>query len=539
MKLESVTAELRPRSDWEAVDLGLALVRRDFWKLSGAWWLGMLPVVGIGLPLLWKHPFWFVCLFWWWAAIGSRMALFVLSRVLFGERPGRRELFREFPRAIVRRFGYRMLWARLSPWRPLTMPVEDLEGLRGKDFRNRCRVLMRRGDSSLVMLAMWRLFLTLWLALSLFCTGLLFVSQSVRSEWGLVFEIWMEGDAVEPPPGFAFAIMTTLCLAIWLVELFSTGAGFGIYVNHRTWIEGWDVELAFRRISARLARIGVIVLLAVSSFGVLRAEEGLEPAGHELRNLEFGEKNFLQVDSGDRPMVAGDGSDAEAEKGIGNDWGGGDPPHRVIEEVLADPDFEVKEETIRTPKPGPWLQNFFDWLGSLFGSGGSSKSSGGGGLEVISVLLKIALIVGVLALVGWLIWHFRHVFGEKREGGARIGKVRAKVVMGMEVTAESLPDDVAATALAAWRAGRFQEALGLLYRGSISWMIGTAGVEIAESDTESDCLQRARQAKLEQAGYFERLTDVWVRLAYARQVPGTETVESLCAEWPFRKGGVA
>ena len=45
MRLEDVTAELRPRSDWEAVDLGLALARRDFWRLFGAWWLGMSPAV--------------------------------------------------------------------------------------------------------------------------------------------------------------------------------------------------------------------------------------------------------------------------------------------------------------------------------------------------------------------------------------------------------------------------------------------------------------------------------------------------------------
>ena len=56
MRLEGVTAELRPRSDWEAVDLGLALVRRDFWRLFASWWLGMLPVLVLSPFLLRDYP---------------------------------------------------------------------------------------------------------------------------------------------------------------------------------------------------------------------------------------------------------------------------------------------------------------------------------------------------------------------------------------------------------------------------------------------------------------------------------------------------
>ena len=50
MRLDTVTAEIRPRSDWEAVDLGLALVRRDFWRCFAVWWLAVLvPTVAGGL----------------------------------------------------------------------------------------------------------------------------------------------------------------------------------------------------------------------------------------------------------------------------------------------------------------------------------------------------------------------------------------------------------------------------------------------------------------------------------------------------------
>ena len=127
-----MTAELRPRSDWEAVDLGLALVRRDFWSLWSIWLLGMSPVLLLAVWLLPDHPFWFCFIFWWWIPVASRLVLFKLSRRLFGDDPSKRDVMREFPKAVSRRFFYRMFWARFSPWRPLTMPVEDLEGLKGK-----------------------------------------------------------------------------------------------------------------------------------------------------------------------------------------------------------------------------------------------------------------------------------------------------------------------------------------------------------------------------------------------------------------------
>ena len=273
-----MTAELRPRSDWEAVDLGLALVRRDFWSLAGIWLMGMLPLLPVGIWLLPNHPFWFCFVFWWWIPVASRLVLFKLSRRLFGDDPTKKEVLREFPRAVSRRFFYRMFWARFSPWRPLTMPVEDLEGLKGKDYSTRCRVLMRRGDSSVILLAMWRLFLSFWMGVTLFFTAALFIPDGMGEGWSQTMELWWEGDSGDVPLSLAMMIVASLCCSMGLVDLFSIGAGFGIYVNHRTWVEGWDVELAFRRLGNRLRGIvGLLIVgLVLSLSPSLRADEGGE-----------------------------------------------------------------------------------------------------------------------------------------------------------------------------------------------------------------------------------------------------------------------
>ncbi len=481
MRIEAVTAELRPRSEWEAVDLGLALVRRDFRRLLGAWWLGMMPAVAAGAALWWLHPLWAVLFFWWWVPVGSRLVLFRLSRTLFGDRPGWRDLLRELPRAMTRRFAYRMLWARMSPWRPLTMAVEDLEGLRGSNYRLRCRTLMRRGDSSLVLLFFWRLGLLAWLMVALVSTVAVFLSQTAQAEWGEAIEAWFGETSYPVPAGFAFVWLMAALVAMCLTDLFATGAGFAIYVNHRTWIEGWDVELAFRRISARLAKVAVAVVLAFS----------------------------------------------------GIDRGLAQEPEDVIGQVLSHPDFEVHEKTTKEPVPWDWWERLWDG----FGSGGSG--AGAGVISSIGWVLLVCTIVLALAALVWLLVRFLHVV-KPREGSRIPGAApQARVVMGMEVTHGSLPEDVAAVALAAWHAGRRHEALALLYRGAISWMIRVPRVEIAESDTEMDCLRRVHGASLVEAGYFEQLTQVWSRLAYARVEPGDEVVESLCARWPFGKGGGA
>jgi hypothetical protein len=476
MKLEAVTAELRPRSEWEAVDLGLAMVRRNFWRLSAAWWLGMGPVL-VGLPLAAKHPGGYLLVFWWWLPVGSRMALFLLSRELFGERIGWRGLLREWPRAMGRRLVYRLGWARLSPWRPLTMPVEDLEGLRGRAYQERCRVLLRRGDSTVMLLGVWRWLLTGWLVVSLFATAMLFLPEAVRSEWALALELFFEVGELGGPAGLSATLLGAALVAMWLVDLCATGCGFGIYVNHRTWIEGWDVELALRRLGRRLAGGGALLAIgAAALLGVPVEAAGVERAA---------------------------------------------APEAVIRRVLEDPDFEVHTETQKS-----WDGWDFDGLGS------------GGPGEVLGAVLQATFWITVIGLLVGLIFRFRHLFkGRAVAGRVRAGSAPVRVVQGLEVRPESLPADVPAAARRAWRAGRPHEALGLLYRGSIAWMIRHGGVAIAESDTESDCLRRVRNAGVEHAGYFDRVTTSWMRLAYGREVPGDEQLEALCAGWPFLERG--
>ena len=65
MKLEAITAKVRPRLGWEAIDLGFGMVHRH-WKALFSIWFGltMLPFL-IALVIFSEHIIWVLIGFLW------------------------------------------------------------------------------------------------------------------------------------------------------------------------------------------------------------------------------------------------------------------------------------------------------------------------------------------------------------------------------------------------------------------------------------------------------------------------------------------
>jgi hypothetical protein len=490
MQLDHVTAEIRPRSDWEAVDLGLAMVRRDFWRCLTVWWLALAIPTLLSGWLLWDSPMLWFLLFWWMSPAGSRMVLFELSRRLFGEKPTLKSSLREIPRAWTRRFFYRFIWARFSPWLPLTLAVEDLEGLRGAAYKQRCAQITRRGEGVILWIYLVADLAACWFGIALMAMVYLFIPEGQDGAWQMAVESWDPSDPFVVPNLLLRCVVCCVMVSKSLADLFVIGAGFGIYINNRTWIEGWDVELAFKRMARRLQKVVVVIVFASIVFF---------PAQVRAARVE-------------------------AE------------PARVIQEVKAQPEFKVHTVKERVPKESTtpsWLERFLRWLNFSPDSGGGFFS----GVELLGRLFIICVIAGVVGLIVWLIWINRHAFLLK---GSRIENTTtrsiARVVMGMDVSPETLPADVPTAAWQLWNEGKHQEALGLLYRGAISMAITSAAVEIQESDTEGDCMRRVDDAgAAAHPGYFRGITRAWLAMAYAGMRPDDHTVQALCQSWPFHE----
>ena len=246
MQLEGLTIALRARTPWEAVDLGMALVRAHAARIWAAWILVTLPTFVLLNILGWLiDATWVAALaLWWLKPVFDRIVLYVISRAVFGAVPSLHETL-----VAQRTWGWRgvwrwMHWRRfLHPGRAMLLSVDLLEGASGAQRKERVRVLSQVSVSPNVMLTVLGVNLEIMLGISIVLLGLMFVpveflSDSAKAVWRVLFE---------QPPLWAQILANLIgWITLTIVEPFYVGAGFGLYLNRRMQLEGWDIELAFR-----------------------------------------------------------------------------------------------------------------------------------------------------------------------------------------------------------------------------------------------------------------------------------------------------
>lgn len=262
MRIDALTVVLRPRSSWEAIELGTALVRRHAAAIWRPWFALTLPVLIVANLVAWSvgMPALAMLLVWWLKPVFDRIPLFVLSRAVFGEVPDTRTtLSSAFAGGFRLHAGY-LLWRRLTPLRSLVMPIDVLEGGTPAEVAARRRVVAGPvyGVASLAMLV----FANFEGALVIGLAALIFLFVPNEYMQVLLQLLWR---SVREAPAWLQVTQGVLAWAAMTVtEPFYVGSGFGLYLNRRTGIEGWDIELAFRRMRARLqgvASVGLLMML--------------------------------------------------------------------------------------------------------------------------------------------------------------------------------------------------------------------------------------------------------------------------------------
>ena len=83
MRLSDATVVIRPRSTWEAMDLGVLLSQRHRRLLMTSWALVTLPVFALLSWGLWDSPDLAVFIFWWLKPAFERLPLYILSKAMF------------------------------------------------------------------------------------------------------------------------------------------------------------------------------------------------------------------------------------------------------------------------------------------------------------------------------------------------------------------------------------------------------------------------------------------------------------------------
>lgn len=485
MRLDDITIHIRPRSPWEAMDLGLRLVQVCWRPLYRSWLAVVLPLFLL-LNLLLPDAMWLAgLLMWWLKPFYDRVVLHVLSRELFGEHVSVLDTLRSLPGLLKTGLLLNLTLLRLAPGRSYTLPVWQLEGLRGKARRERLRVLMARTAGRAYGLFFVCLHVEFILLLGLY--GLIYMLLPQDSG----FEAMGPLLADDPPYWVELAQNALYLLAISLVEPFYVAAGFMLYVNRRAGLEAWDIELVFRRLAQRLQGLATAALIVLVV--------GLGP-GHA--------PPLQAAETASPPLPVTESK-------------------RVITEILAHEDFAISRSiTLWLPKDFELDQDpeeladedRFPWLPVLLADG----------LKLLLVLLVIGL--GIYLYRNRESW--RDTFPRNKSGAAP----PPASLFGLDLQPGSLPDDIAAAARRLWQADQFREALGLLYRGSLSRLVNERQLALHDSMTEGDVLEAARGGRLpdQLVEYLARLTRAWQSVAYAHRPPPGPEAEELFADWPAR-----
>ena len=469
MQLEQLAVTVRPRSGWQAMDLGFQIAR-TWWRPIWRTWFAVYLPVALLIHLLLYDNLWLAALVLWWLKPAfDRAVMHVVSQAVFGAPPTLREVLRDTRAWLAPGLVGALLWRRFDFARSMMMPVVLLEGQRGSAARARRKVLGKRMRGY----AVW---LTVVCAhfeyVVLYSLGLIHV---LLAPAGVEADVDWEGLFQSLAAAWSWSDGLLYVAAVSVIEPFYVCAGFSLYLNRRASLEAWDIELSLRRLAARLRPLaGAAVLAFALNFGLMAPQ----PA----------HANALT-------------------------------PKEAAAEVLSAPEFQEyregkrwaprNEQKSETRRPPYWLESFFRFVADI----GQGVAWIAGGL-IVALLLHAALR-----------WRTTHA-------GAAAAYVAPAALFGMDVRPETLPEDVAAAAAALAREGRVREALSLLYRGALSRLVHGHQVRLQASDTEGDCLRRVgEQLDRPTHHYFARLVRAWRQTAYGRAPARADEVTLLCSEW--------
>ncbi|OAM26712.1 hypothetical protein A7P95_08090 [Eikenella longinqua] len=493
MNIWETRLNFRPRSGWEALDLGARLFQERPWLYMGVWASLSLPVYALVLLLCWQRPQWAGLLIWWLKPLFEAPVLWLMSQQVFEPLPPYRQCVRA---ALGQMWRPRLIgdltWRRFSFRRSLVLPVTLLERLSGQNHQRRCNELSRQSGGGAVWLTFFGIHLEMILSLGLL--SLLFwlwVGDPAQNIVGNPFSgmrstqaLTQIGALIDAGEGRVFEYLTDVLYMILLCfwgPLY-VACGFMLYLNARTRAEGWDIRLAARKIQDRLlgqsSTLWALLLAVFIGFGFSGSLHA-EPLPNQGRIEQVRQETL------EKPPFRQLKTDTEYC------WRSCNKQQQSRHPNIPLPD------NIPTP-PRPWFN-----------------------------ALMYALIGILLGLVLWLLYRWYQANGGF---GLNEGEEVPETLFGMKITPESLPGDVAAAVLAEYERDP-RAAMSLLYRGSLSQISRRHGLPLRSSDTEGQVLKRVRQRQPQLLDYWQPLTDSWVALAYAHRLPERETVHRLCREY--------
>nr|WP_180205203.1 DUF4129 domain-containing protein [Pseudomonas sp. SbOxS1]NYU05230.1 DUF4129 domain-containing protein [Pseudomonas sp. SbOxS1] len=502
MRLSDTTVVIRPRPTWEAMDLGVLLSQRHRRLLMSSWALVTLPVFALLTWLLWDSPTLAVFIFWWLKPAFERLPLYILSKAIFGETPTLKQALHQWPRLLKPQLLASLTWRRLSLSRSFVLPVLQLEGLSGDARQQRLQVLLQRDASAARWLTVIGAHLEGALWIGLMVLFYLLLPQQVALDWSwqsLISAATQEWHWLEHLSNGFYVLV----LVVW--EPVYVAAGFSLYLNRRTALEAWDIELVFRRLSQRLSGATLALLLAVTLLMPIAPTVWATPATPDSPRLL------------EQPLTSQASRDS-------------------IKAILDQPPFKNRETVTRyrfgenqAPDERADEDNTPQWLKALLQMFDNQH------FGALATLIEITLWAAVITAIGVLIWYYREwlqAFVSRRPRPAeRTPHPPTPQAFGLDLSRETLPPDIAASAERLWQSNP-RAALGLLYRALLSRLLHDFDMPLKAADTEGQVLERIEQLQQPALLAFSKdLTTHWQNMAYGHLLPPAQVQRELCDAW--------
>lgn len=519
MRLTDASVAIRPRNPWESIDLGVLLAREHRGLLMLSWAIVTLPIFCLLSAVLWQFPSIALFLFWWLKPLYDRLPLLILSQALFGSTPTLKAALKAWPRTLRQDWLASLTWRRLSMSRSFLLPVQQLEHLSGAQRAQRIGVLSRKDMRAARCLTSLGASLESVLWIGLITLFYAMIPEQIEIDWNWRSLLLAEGEWnwLEHLTNAFYALV----LVFW--EPIYVACGFTLYLNRRTQLEAWDIELVLRRLRQRL--IGSAYVLLIGAGVVLMSVSPTSWADEPDQSCPIPAQS---------PVQAGQTEAGPERPRLTHQPLTSQDAREQAKAVLAQPPFtNMKTETkwrwknpdadepaakhTRHGSPAPWLIKLLDAARALAG--------------IFEVLLWGAL----LALVCLLLWRYRSwasTFVSRRRE-----RVKAPIrdipeqMFGLKVSSDSLPRDVAARAEELWTSHP-REALGLLYRALLNRLLMDYRLPLKEADTEGQVLAHIAGLAQPPLDAFSRsLMRHWQNLAYGHQPPPEHARQELCDGW--------
>jgi len=512
---------LRRRSVWEAIDSGLLLWRNNFVYFIPFF---AVPVWIIACSLRFlpdDFKYLSYLMIWWLKPLFDRLLLHVVSVRFFvaGERarPGPEaktglewsnpsshssssDRSRGLRKGLWGNLGRGLLgdlfWRRFNSGRSARMPIRVLERLGGKQFRQRKKALVSGGLGfgsfvSFLGLLAEIILLAGEFAFVLFIMQMFFPSVSINLR-----------DNFETVEIFIFA---AYCFNFILIESLYVCMGFGLYVNCRVEVEGWDLQILFQKFS-RLAsggkprkfsreRPGLLegsvsrAVLAVCFFLALLAvpvplyaSEDAEPIEYFPVDFPFAPEESLEKLKG---ILESDDFGSEREG-----WG------------LRFKQNDKKATELPDINLAPWMEKLRQAFSFI--------------LRFLVVLVIAALVILVLF---WLSKKQLNLFRKKESYESYVEPFFSPLD----------PELLFNRAEDLFSLGKLREAWAACFSACIGAYVRYHSLSFPGDVTEYGCLDLVRRALPDEEGEFGILVRSWVLFAYGGRAPAEGTFERALA----------